>query len=112
MFLTRPLSILCLLAATLAAQPQPKGQANEIYQVRNFAADRVHVLLELDTSSVDMNAPGMNPGAKAFPLAWTKSYGAGRVFYNALGHFDSTWEDPGIRKMMLEAMLWLTGQDR
>jgi type 1 glutamine amidotransferase len=85
---------------------------DEIYQVRNFAADRVHVLLALDTSSVDMSAPGINPGATEFPLAWTQSYGKGRVFYNALGHFDSTWTDPGIRKMMLQAMLWLTGQDR
>lgn len=85
---------------------------DEIYQVRNFAADRVHVLLELDTSSVNMSAPGINPGATGFPLAWARDYGAGRVFYNALGHFDSTWEDPGIRKMMLQAMLWLTGQDR
>jgi type 1 glutamine amidotransferase len=83
---------------------------DEIYQVRNFAAGRVHVLLELDTSSVNMSAPGINPGATEFPLAWTQSYGAGRVFYNALGHFDSTWTDPGIRKMMLQAMLWLTGQ--
>jgi uncharacterized protein len=85
---------------------------DEIYQVRNFAADRVHVLLELDTSSVNMSAPGINPGASEFPLAWTRNYGAGRVFYNALGHFDSTWTDPGIRKMMLQAMLWLTRQDR
>ena len=85
---------------------------DEIYQFRNFAADRVHVLLELDTSSVNMSAPGINPGATAFPLAWTRSYGAGRVFYNALGHFDGSWTDPGMRKMMLEAMLWLTRQDR
>jgi uncharacterized protein len=84
---------------------------DEIYQVRNFAADRAHVLLDLDTGSVSMSAPGINPGATEFPLAWTRSYGMGRVFYNALGHFDSTWEDPGIRKMMLQAMLWLTGQD-
>ena len=84
---------------------------DEIYQVRNFAGDRAHVLLALDTGSVNMGAPGVNPGAREFPLAWTESYGAGRVFYNALGHFDSTWTDPGIRKMMLQAMLWLTRQD-
>ena len=76
---------------------------DEIYQVRNFAADKVHVLLELDTRSVNMSAPGINPGATEFPLAWTRTYGTGRVFYNALGHFDSTWEDPGIGKMMLQS---------
>jgi len=85
---------------------------DEIYQVRDFKGDRLHVLLSLDTSSVDMRANGVNPGATEFPLAWTQRYGTGRVFYSALGHFDSTWTDPGIRRMMLQAMLWLTGQDR
>ena len=82
---------------------------DEIYQFRNFTGDRTHVLLSLDTHSVSMTAPGITPRATEFPLAWTRSYGAGRVFYSALGHFDSTWKDPGIRRMLLQAMLWLTG---
>jgi uncharacterized protein len=83
---------------------------DEIYQFRQFSRDRVRVLLTLDTHSVNMGADGVNPGTQDFPLAWIRRYGAGRVFYNALGHFDSTWTDPGIRQMMLQSMLWLTGQ--
>lgn len=83
---------------------------DEIYQFRQFSRDRVRVLLTLDTHSVDMGADGVNPGTRDFPLVWIRRYGAGRVFYNALGHFDSTWTDPGIRQMMLQGMLWLTGQ--
>ncbi|MCU1335707.1 MAG: trehalose utilization [Bryobacterales bacterium] len=83
---------------------------DEIYQFRQFSRDRVRVLLTLDTHSVDMSAPGVNPGTQDFPLVWIRQYGAGRVFYNALGHFDSTWTDPGVRQMMLQGMLWLTGQ--
>ena len=83
---------------------------DEIYQFRNFAKGRVRVLLKLDTSSVDMKARGINPGATEFPLAWVRPYGAGRVFYSALGHFDEVWDVPGIRTMLLESMLWITGQ--
>jgi uncharacterized protein len=83
---------------------------DEIYQFRQFSRDRVRVLLTLDTHSVDMGADGVNPGTQDFPLAWIRRYGAGRVFYSALGHFDSTWADPGVRQMMLQGMLWLTGQ--
>jgi len=82
----------------------------EIYQFQQFSRERVRVLLTLDTHSVNMSARDVNPGTQDFPLAWIRRYGSGRVFYNALGHFDSTWTDPGIRQMMLQAMLWLTGQ--
>lgn len=83
---------------------------DEIYQFKNFAEGRVRVLLKLDTSSVDMKARGINPGATEFPLVWVRPYGKGRVFYSALGHFDEVWDMPGIRGMLLEGMLWITGQ--
>jgi len=83
---------------------------DEIYQFRDFSRSRDHVLLTLDTRSVDLSASGVNPGTEDFPLAWCRPYGSGRVFYTALGHFESTWRDDRFRRMLLEAMLWLTGQ--
>jgi len=83
---------------------------DEIYQFREFSRDRVRVLLTLDTHSVDLGAPGVNPGTEDFPLAWRRTYGSGRVFYTALGHFDSTWQDARFSAMIREALLWLTGQ--
>ncbi len=83
---------------------------DEIYQFSDFSRDRVRVLLTLDTHSVDLGARGVNAGSEDFPLAWSSRYGAGRVFYTALGHFESTWRDPRFANMMLQAMLWLTGQ--
>jgi uncharacterized protein (TIGR03437 family) len=68
------------------------------------------VLLTLDTRSVDLKAPDTNPGTTDFPLAWSHPFGRGRVFYTALGHFDETWLDSRFQRMMLNAMLWLTGQ--
>jgi uncharacterized protein (TIGR03437 family) len=83
---------------------------DEIYQFREFSRERARVLMTLDTRSVDLNAPGTNERTEDFPLAWCRQYGNGRVFYTALGHFESTWLDERFQKLMLQAMLWLTGQ--
>lgn len=80
----------------------------EIYQFRALSRERVRPLLTLDTSSVRLDAPGVQPGTADFPLAWTRLEGAGRVFYTAFGHFEETWRDPRFQKMMLEALLWVT----
>lgn len=81
----------------------------EVYQFREFSRERVRVLMTLDAASVDLGAAGVNPGTEDFPLTWCRRYGQGRVFYSALGHFDSTWRDPRFLTMMQEALLWLTG---
>ncbi|HYP09792.1 MAG TPA: ThuA domain-containing protein [Bryobacteraceae bacterium] len=70
---------------------------DEIYQFRDFSRARVRVLMTLDING-------------DYPLAWTRLYGSGRVFYSALGHFDSTWQDPRFKKMLEEAVLWITWQ--
>lgn len=84
---------------------------HETYQFRAFSRDRVHVLMSLDTGSVDLSAPGVNPDTTDFPVTWRRCYGQGRVFYTALGHFDDNWQDPRVRKMLLQAMLWLTSSN-
>jgi uncharacterized protein (TIGR03437 family) len=81
----------------------------EIYQFRNFSRDRVRVLLSLDTSTVDRNAPGINRTDGDFASAWMQRYGQGRVFYTALGHFDATWRDPRFQRMLRNGLLWMTG---
>jgi type 1 glutamine amidotransferase len=57
----------------------------EFYTFRENPRPHVQVLLRLDERSVG--------AAGDYPLAWTSSTGAGRVYYNALGHFSSTWTD-------------------
>jgi uncharacterized protein (TIGR03437 family) len=84
--------------------------ADEIYQHRDFSRSRVRVLMTLDTTSVDMNLPGINRTDLDFALAWAQTYGQGRSFYTALGHVDETWLDPRFQQMLRNALLWLTGQ--
>lgn len=41
------------------------------------------------------------------PVAWTKFWGNGRVFYNSLGHHDDVFEKfPQAQKLMEQGMCW------
>ncbi|MDX6767825.1 MAG: ThuA domain-containing protein [Candidatus Methylacidiphilales bacterium] len=43
----------------------------------------------------------------AMPVVWTKQWGAGRVFYNALGHDPKEFLDhPHVRQMTVRGLLW------
>ncbi len=73
-----------------ADNPATKGlgeiwhlEREELYQFVNLADDN-HELLALETHPNE-GTPGH------YPLAWTRSYGQGRVFYSALGHRDDLW---------------------
>ncbi len=59
---------------------------------------RVQVLLRLDAASV--NATG------DYPLAWVQSFGSGRAYYNALGHFPATWRDARFQSQVVAAARW------
>ena len=62
----------------------------------------VQVLLRLDPSSVGASGD--------FPLAWAHTFGAGRAYYNALGHFDETWRDAGFQRQLAGALRWAAGR--
>lgn len=40
------------------------------------------------------------------PVAWTKRWGHGRVFYNSLGHHADIFENPSALEMMRRGFLW------
>ena len=51
---------------------------------------------------------GIHPD-KDYALAWSKTYGKGRVFYSSLGHTKLSWNQPDVRKMYLEGIKWTLG---
>jgi type 1 glutamine amidotransferase len=81
---------------------------DEFYQAREYSRDRIRVLLRLDVSKMPAN-PELHRTDGDFPLAWAKMYGKGRVFYSALGHASSTWDDPSVYRMYFEALKWSLG---
>jgi type 1 glutamine amidotransferase len=70
----------------------------EFYTFRDNPRGRVQVLLRLDAASVGASGD--------YPLAWAHAVGAGRAYYNALGHFPATWSDPQFRQQLAGAIRW------
>lgn len=53
------------------------------------------------------DGPHVSNGQVDMPVVWTKLYGAGRVFYNALGHADAVFDDaPTAEEFMRRGFRW------
>lgn len=62
----------------------------------------IHVLAETDYVYEDRTV--------VMPVAWTKSWGAGRVFYQALGHEPAEFDEfPAARRLTVQGCLWAAG---
>ena len=79
---------------------------DEIYQYKNWQPEKVHVLASLDMSKCKTKAP------YHVPVAWAKEYGAGRVFYNNMGHNPETWANPTVVKSWEAAIRWVMGLEQ
>jgi uncharacterized protein len=81
---------------------------DEFYQAKAYSREKLRVLLRLDVSKMPPNDE-LHRTDGDFPLVWAKSYGKGRVFYSALGHAASTWDDRDVQQMYFEAIKWVLG---
>jgi uncharacterized protein len=79
---------------------------DEIYQFKDWSRGKVHVLMSIDPATVDLTKKEVHRTDNDFGVAWTKSYGKGRVFYCSLGHREEVWARPDIQKMWTEAVKW------
>ena len=70
----------------------------EFYTFRENPQPPVQILLRLDPASVSASGD--------FPLAWAHGFGNGRAYYNALGHFPSTWQDARFQLQLRGAIRW------
>lgn len=93
---------------------------DEIYMARGpWSRDKVNVLMRLDETrlpalALRSGAPVAPPAFalrddRDFAVAWTKTFGKGRVFYSSLGHVKEAWVNPDVQKMYLEAVKWAAG---
>jgi type 1 glutamine amidotransferase len=72
---------------------------DEFYEFTRDPRCCVHVLARLDTG----------PGGPDRPLIWCRRYGAGRVFYDTLGHAIAMWRDPRQRALISGGLRWVLG---
>jgi type 1 glutamine amidotransferase/sugar lactone lactonase YvrE len=80
---------------------------DEFYQISGFSRASSRVLMSLDLASVDRAREGVRH--EDVPIAWTRRYGRGRVFYSSLGHPPALWAREDVRRMWLEAVTWALG---
>ncbi len=70
---------------------------DEFYHLNNCRLDDKQLLLI-----------GTSPGdRKTRPIAWTKTYGEGRVFYTILGHSPQTFVHETFRRLLANAVQWV-----
>jgi hypothetical protein len=69
---------------------------DEPYQVE--CDDDVRVLAQMD-----------HPDLDEYPVAWTKSFGEGRVFYLSLGHTEDVFQTEGFRSLLHNGIDWAAG---
>jgi type 1 glutamine amidotransferase len=96
----------------MAGFPRESIFKDEMYQVKDFSPEKVHVIARLDASKLDLSNPKVMPEHrtdKQFPIVWAKMYGKGRVYYNNLGHREETWDRKDIQTMYLEGIKWAMG---
>ena len=74
----------------------------EFYTFRDNPRANVQVLLRLDAASVGSSGD--------YPLAWAHTFGSGRAYYNALGHFPETWNDARFQRQLLGAIKWVAAR--
>lgn len=68
---------------------------DELY-AKMYIAPTVNVLLETRLAGMET------------PIAWTNHYGKGKIFTLQLGHGKKSFEDANFKKMMTQAVTWLT----
>ena len=87
----------------------PIGEAfdlrEEWYSLKEFAPD-LHVLLVMETKAME----GPDYQRPPYPLAWARSYGQGRVWFNGMGHREDVWDNPKFQGMLIGGIEWAAGR--
>lgn len=97
-----------------------KGSSPITEGIKDFTVKSEHYYLHVDPAIevlASTRFPAVNwyhssNGAVDMPVAWTKHWGHGRVFYNSLGHHDDVFDVPESMELMRRGFLWcIEGKD-
>jgi type 1 glutamine amidotransferase len=95
---------------TMAHIPDRWETMEEWYLFRHFDRQNLHVLALLEIG--DERGKQELYRIPDSPMIWCRQYGAGRVYYNALGHFEERWESDKIHlESVKDAIRWVAGSD-
>ncbi len=89
----------------LGASWNLNDKKEEIYIIKSYDRTKVRELLVLDKHP-NTKEPGHHP------ISWCKDFGAGKVFYTALGHNEFIWEMPEYQAHILGGIKWALGLEK
>jgi len=82
---------------------------DEIYMYRHKQPEKIRVLLSLDYSK----SPTSNEVPTEFgyhvPLCWIRQIGDGKVYFNNLGHNETSWTNQAYLDSIANAVEWIRG---
>ncbi len=76
----------------------------EWYSLKDFRDD-IHVLLVQETESMK----GIEYERPAYPAAWARMHGRGRVFYTSMGHREEVWTSAVFQEILTGGIAWALG---
>lgn len=80
--------------------PSEWKRFDEWYDFKNIST-KIKVLAYLDETSYEGGKNGDN-----HPFIWYQMIGKGRAFYTGVGHDDKNFDEPLVRRHLLEAIKW------
>ncbi|MBS0202089.1 MAG: ThuA domain-containing protein [Planctomycetes bacterium] len=85
---------------------------DEIYWYDHWVPENVHVLMSLNIAKCPTKGQKTNDGlhAEHVPVSWCRTWGDGKIFFNNLGHNESTWTDPRFLDSTEAAIRWIRGE--
>lgn len=93
---------------------------DEIYWYDHWVPENVHVLMSLNiekcktkgqvSKKKDGNKEVESIHAEHVPVAWCRSWGDGKIFFNNLGHNESTWTDKRFLDSTVAAIRWIRNE--
>jgi len=95
---------------TFADRPHPITTGLDDFTISGteqyyMSVDPGNQVLATTTFGLELHEVGCQPGA-VMPVVWTRRWGAGRVFYNSIGHTAKDFAVPQVRELTLRGLLW------
>lgn len=82
---------------------------DEIYMYRNWHPENVRVLLSLDYAKSPTNSEVNVAYGYHVPVCWVREWGQGKVYFNNLGHNETSWTNPAYLQSITAAVKWMRG---
>ena len=83
---------------------------DEIYMYRHWQPAKCRVLMSLDYSQSPVGGKINTEHGYHVPVCWIKNNGEGKLYYNNIGHNESSWTNEAYLASITQAVHWIRGE--